>query len=517
MSSASNNHRITIPTAVGLRQLDEMLLHEESDEEEPTQPGISPTATSAAGSTAISASSSDNPGSSSSSVTPSEALKYGPLLSLSIDDVKLSDQADQISIKGVRNVMTYLIRIGDIKAADISAKQLQNWSLREQCGRRDGSKSDLCITIAAFVKEHRRLKERGMDTQAPESIFARTKINFIWAINVLGVESFKVNLIYRGSQIGRAKLDPGIQADEELRKQFAALYNDGNNEDLVQLKYTVDWKGAVPNPTGFTVINWQKAQQAFKDMSAKYDSSHKRWKQSGFHGDFEEIPFDNFATTGWLVYLHKFLEENPGLLEVITSDLDQETFFETGTGMSDDDGNNSTAGDAMTVGTSRRRKRRTAATLSKKKKKSPNDDKDGIFRTFAESSMKNAQAAEAKCSAISYSALSIARQNAEQAMEAASKKKQDAKRGLKTHPFCQGNNSRARKVIKTTKKKIDPPSPDKEDWVFSQSTTDSIRNLGSFDTVQQYAVDYIESEKQIADRKEELAQLKDDMEAHRRK
>ena len=161
------------------------------------------------------------------------------------------------------------------------------------------------------------------------------------------------------------------------------------------------------------------------------------------------------------------------------------------------------------AGPTPRRKRKSSAASTNKKKKSPTES---IFRTIAESTAKSADATEAKSAAVSYASLSFARQNAEQALENAKKKKQSAKRGLKSHSFTAGNNSRARKIIKNTKKKM-APSPGKEDsddepMVYSQSTTDSIRALGSFDTVQQHATEYIEAEKQITERTEELRHLK---------
>ena len=180
--------------------------------------------------------------------------------------------------------MTCLISIGDIKVVDVTTKHLRNWALREKMGTRAGSKSETCVAIANFVKQHRRMKAKGIDTQHPEEVYARGKMNFVRVVNVFAIETFKAKLACRGTQIGRTELDEGVRADEDLWKEFASHYNDLANEDLDELKYEVDWKGMTPDPSSFTDIDWKKGETAFKDMSAKYDIAHKKWKQSGFHG-----------------------------------------------------------------------------------------------------------------------------------------------------------------------------------------------------------------------------------------
>ena len=343
-----------------------------------------------------------------SGINPSaeEQLKYGPLFAFGIDDVKMSELEDQPTQKGTRNVPTCLIGIGNIKTVDITTKHLRNWGLREKMGTRNGTKTETCVAVVAFVKNYRRMKERGVDTQQPEQQFARSKINFIRAINVLSEETFKAKLAFRRTQIGRAELDEGIQADEDLWKDFASIYNNGNNSAVGEIKYTIEWHGATPDPTSFTTITWTKAERTFKDMSAKYDSAHKAWKQSGFHDEFETIPFANFASNRWLVYLHEFLQENPGLLKVVTCDLAEGTHVESGTGMSDDEAG--TTPTAASAPPKRKRKDSGGKKASIKKRSPKEDSRDTIFRSIAESSAKSAIATQKKSEAISYSALSIA-------------------------------------------------------------------------------------------------------------
>ena len=502
MSSSTNNRISSIPTVCGLESIDELLRHD-SDEEQPIQQPRVPQQQDTVA---------QEPGPSADDIT-----KYGPLFALNgLQYVKLSEHEDQPSQKGSRNVNTRLIGIGDFKAADISFRHLRNWALREKLKTRQQGKGELCVAIAAYVKQHRLLQARGIDSQAPEQIYARTKINFVRAINVLANELFKSKLVHRGTQIGRAELDEGVQADEDLWKDFASLYNDGNDEELGQLKYVVNWHGNPPDPSSFSTITWKKAEQAFKDMSSRYDMAHKKWKQSGFHDEFEAVPFTEFAGVQWLVYLHEFVQENPGLLRVVTSDLEEETHFETGTGMSDneqevEDNNSGTASVAASGRTPRGRRRRRVSTANStsNKKKRPSE-RDDIFRQFAETQAKTAESAESKNAAVSYSALSMTRDTVRRGLDVAQKKRQGAIRNLKTHPFTEGDNHRARQIVRTVRKKIDP-SPAKSDTsealVYSQSTTASIRAIGSFDTVFGHGADIVDSEKEIARRSDELQHL----------
>ena len=503
MSSSSNPLVSSVETLAASHDLFQHL-ESSSESQNSTSPSRLPTAGTAAA-TAVSG----NTVPMERQPTEENISKYGSLLPFVLDDVQLSNTEDQPSMKGKRNVNTCLVGIGTIKAIEISSKQLRNWALREKIGVRQGQKSDICNAIVAFVKEYRRKKARGLDYQEPETIFARSKINYVRAINVLTIESIKAKLVHRGAQIGRVELEEGLRADEDLWKSFAGIYNDGNIATLGSLLYEVDWKGAIPDPSSFSAITWKKAERVFKDIGSKYDTGHKKWKQSGFHGDFEDIPFDNFVTQPWLVYLHLFLQENPGLLQVVTSDLQEESFFESSTGVSDIEDNNTTAASSSTAATGRKRK--ASSSSGKKKQK---DNRDDIFRTIANATVKNSEAAESKNAAISYSALSISRTNAQQSLDAAKATKRGAMRYLKQHPFTRGSPSRARKITKTVKKKVDP-SPAKSDtsdqFIYSQSTTASIRNVGSYDTVHQHAADIIDADKEIKNRTQEINHLEKKM------
>ena len=75
----------------------------------------------------------------------------------------------------------------------------------------------------------------------------------------------------------------------------------------------------------------------------------------------------------------------------------------------------------------------------------------------------------------------------------------------------------AEKIVKTVKKKV-APSPAKSDtsepMIYSQSTTMSIRDLGSFDTVYGLATDVVEAEKEMKSYKDELDHLNEQL-SHR--
>ena len=249
-------------------------------------------------------------------------------------------------------------------------------------------------------------------------------------------------------------------------------------------------------------------------MSAKYDSAHKAWKQSGFHDEFETIPFANFTSNQWVIYLHELLEEHPGLLKVVTADLDEAAFFESTTGVSNQEEGSSNQSQSNTVRGRRRRKRKAPV------KRSTKESRDDIFRQIAESNAKSAFANEAKSKAVSYSALLIRRDTAQRGLDTAKQQKNGAMKALKRHEFTRGSPSRARKIVKTVKNKVDP-SPAKSDTseplIYSQSTTASIRALGSFDTVHQHASDIVDANKAIKTCNEELEHLKREMNTIREK
>lgn len=86
----------------------------------------------------------------------------------------------------------------------------------------------------------------------------------------MALDNIKALLLSRGTQIGRAELDNGIRADEQLFQSFADEYNSTDKDNLDRLQYTVEWQsGTAPDPSSFQPIDWQKAQSAFKEMSSK--------------------------------------------------------------------------------------------------------------------------------------------------------------------------------------------------------------------------------------------------------
>lgn len=429
-----------------------------------------------------------------------DIAKYGSLAPFALDDVKLSQKPDQPTVKGLRNIDTALIGVGNIKTTELGSKQIRDWANKFGIKIRATKKAEVCMALAEYVKKQREMLQRGVDSQAPEQIFARGRINYVRAINVFALDQFKAKLVNRGTQLTRVELDEGVAADESLWKDFASLYNNGNDTRLSQLKWEVDWN-IVPDPNSFTTIDWKKGEAAYKSMCAKYDESHKIWKRSGFHDGFEAVPFENFARVQWLVYLHQFLEENPGLLQTITQDLEEDAFFESNTGEHDMD----------TTPATRKRKASTAKRSSGKKRVPSKDEQTEILRSMAASSQQNAAAAASRSQAVTYTSLTMARNTIQKAIDEAKIKKRTAQAKLKKHDFVDNNNSRARKIVSTLKKKKVEmePSPAKSDVAYSQSTTMSIRNLGSWDTVTGYAEDILDADKEIEFQQDEKKRLDD--------
>ena len=97
-----------------------------------------------------------------------DTVKYGPLLTFGIDDVQLSETEDQPTVKGNRNVNTFLTGIGNQKTINLNSRHLRNWAIREKMGARDGNKTSVCVAIADFVKQYRWMKAQGQgrDLQA---------------------------------------------------------------------------------------------------------------------------------------------------------------------------------------------------------------------------------------------------------------------------------------------------------------------------------------------------------------
>lgn len=454
--------------------------------------------------------------------TQDDSNKYGPLFPYGLKDVKISAIEDQPTTKGKRGVMTRLIGIGDVETQKMDVKQLRNWGNREKMNLRNATKKDYCVAIVTFTEQHRRMQQTGRSLAAPETIYARSRINFVRAINVLSYEGFKARLINRGSQITRAELDNGVRADEELWKYFAELYNETGTAiaimDLDDLKWeNIDWNGNEPDPSQFTPITWQKAQSAFKEMSKKYDIAHKKWKASGFHDGFETVPFTEFAGQKWICYMHEFIKESPGILDTITSDLAEGTFSESTTGHSDDEN----AGAEVTRGAAAAG--RSNSSSSRKKRKATieaNVAREHFLKSIADSSATNAAANEEKSKAIKLAALAQTRSTTQAMLETAKSQKKEALKSLKSHAVSKRDNNRVRIMVnhiakreyekeKTVSSSAGLDDEDEPIFQLSQETTDSIRRLDSFDTVYGFAKDFNEANKQIIRCEEALKSLDD--------
>jgi len=87
-------------------------------------------------------------------------------------------------------------------------------------------------------------------------------------------------------------------------------------------------------------INWNQSKKTFSNIMSEYESVYLRWKQSGNHSGFGEDggvqdnsdkpPISEFTTTNYLLYLHEFLKEQPGLLQKFAARLAKDVFAESG-------------------------------------------------------------------------------------------------------------------------------------------------------------------------------------------
>lgn len=456
--------------------------------------------------------------------TADEVIKYGILFPYTIKDVNISEQEDQPTAKGSRNVNTRLVSIGSVLTINMDTKQLRNWGNRENMSLRNGSKASYAVAIVAFTEQHRRMQEQGRDTAQPESIYARNKINFTRFINVLAYEPIKARLILRGQQITRSDLDNGVQADEELWREFTKVYNRpvGTLPPIDMLRYSIDWAGNTPNPASYTPIEWKKAQSSFKELCKKYDMAHKRWKASGWHDDFlaPTQPFSDYVRQQWLVYLHEFLLENPGILATITSDLAEDTHFESSTGLSDDEELGApTAAAASTMNASAPAHNNNSRQKGKRKS---SDGREDIFRNIAQSTKLSAVSNEKKSRAIRLAAVTQSRSTMQAMLNSSKEQKKVALKSLKEHPFSNRNNARIRITVNHLRKREveqkksnaanssndGDSDSDSETFPLSQETTNSIRALNSFDTVFGLAKEYNDASKQIAMYEKDLKKMK---------
>lgn len=201
--------------------------------------------------------------------------------------------------------------------------------------------------------------------------------------------------------------------------------------------------------------------------------------------------------------MHAFVQDNPGILDTITSDLAQGTLFESPTGHSDSKDANYSAGSNSNSSSARKRKQTMAA----------NAARDKLLKTIADSSATNAASNEEKSKSIRLAALTQTQSTMQSMLETAKKQKKDTLKSLKEHFFSNKpntlNTSRVQIIVnhlgkrQQEKEKVDAATEgqdeDNEDDPFqlSQETTQSIRQLDGFDSIVGFANDYNDANKQI--------------------
>lgn len=351
------------------------------------------------------------------------------------------------------------------------------------------------------------MEQLGMDTAVPESIYNRSKINHVRAVNVIATDEIKALLLQRGTQIGRAELDNGIQADQALFQSFAEVYNATGRQEVDSLKYTIDWKGATPpDPSSFQPIDWKKAQAVYKEMGSKYDMAHKQWKRSGCHVEFDSVdvdqPFSDFTQSPWLIYMHQFIQANPGILHSVTSDLADGTHWESASGNQP---------------SCQQNQQQQQSASSRKRKSASSDEQNDIFCSIAKSTEVSATANEAKSKAISFAAMTQSRVAVKQTLDDAKAKKKSSLASLKQDALAKNDPHCVRKIISNVNKKEwdkhggdsdeDEDESSRPAFQLSQSTTASIRMIDSFDTAYDLAKEYNEASKDVVKYQKEVQSI----------
>ena len=167
-------------------------------------------------------------------------------------------------------------------------------------------------------------------------------------------------------------------------------------------------------------------------------------------------------------------------MNTITSDLEEDTFFESG-------GNN---------GTSNGSGANQGCALNNIQKRS-SSAKDQIFWDIAESNQQAAEASQQKNQAVKLAAITQTRATLQSMLDNAQSKTKEALKGLKMHPFCRRDNKRIQIIVNSVNKCTKEAAAAngdstaaKENFPLSQETTLSIQDLGSFDTVFGLATEY---------------------------
>ena len=109
------------------------------------------------------------------------------------------------------------------------------------------------------------------------------------------------------SRLKKDDLDDGNKTCQRFCEKFIRQYND-------QEKYNgsvFSISGYDQDASTFTKIpakSWTLVKQKIKDLSAEYEKGHVQSKESGYHGNFEDL--ESVKSCPHLIYFHQMLEES---------------------------------------------------------------------------------------------------------------------------------------------------------------------------------------------------------------
>ena len=109
------------------------------------------------------------------------------------------------------------------------------------------------------------------------------------------------------SRLKKDDLDDGNKTCQRFCEKFIRQYND-------QEKYNgsvFSISGYDQDASTFTKIpakSWTLVKQKIKDLSAEYEKGHVQSKESGYHGNFEDL--ESVKSCPHFIYFHQMLEES---------------------------------------------------------------------------------------------------------------------------------------------------------------------------------------------------------------
>jgi len=202
---------------------------------------------------------------------------------------------------------------GIVPTSLISVDNLRELALKclKMNGMGSKNKRTICEAIADRMIEYLEKKAAGrehefMNDAANPNI--RFYLNIKRFINVLMGGVMKPLITQElFSRLKKDDLDDGLKTCQVFCEKFIAQYNDSSKygNDLYSVAgFDQDASMFTPIPHG----SWDLVAKRIKDESADYEKVYNQSKESGYHGDFNDLPM--VLTNPRLAYLHNLCEES---------------------------------------------------------------------------------------------------------------------------------------------------------------------------------------------------------------